>query len=306
MANEYITAPQYADLAVAALEQDSVLPTAFTRIDGARFKGALDDTLNWKLPAVISARNYEWRSRLNPIQLDEISRVTIPILINEHIYSAVALTDEEDKLDLTSFKTEILDVQVEAVRTRLEEKVVAALNAVDWATSATPFNAAAADDPLEWATSVMQALNAVGTPRANRTILVGANAEAWLLNSDRLNDFNMSGRAGSYAGIEVPTIRGMRVLGSSLLTDNQIFVVHESALVIANCAPNIPAGVVSGSTVRYKGYGLRVIRDYDANFLRDRSVVSTFNGISSVEDHRDANGDLTGENPRGGKGTFTP
>lgn len=306
MANQYIKAAQYADLAVAALEFDSILPKVFTRIDGARFQGALDDTLNYKLPAVLSARNYEWRTRLNPIVLDEISRVTIPILINEHIYSAVPLTDEEDLLDLTNFNTEILDVQVEAVRTRLEQKVVAALNAVDWATAAGPFDAATADDPRVWATDVMLALDAVGTPKAGRTILVGSNPFSWLLNSGKLNDFEISGRSSSFAGTTVPNIRGMNVVGTTLLTANQIFVVHESALVIANVAPKVPRGAYSGAIRRHKGYGMRVMQDYDANFLRDRSIVSTFNGISSVEDNRDANGALTGENPRGGKGTFTP
>ena len=43
---------------------------------------------------------------------------------------------------------------------------------------------------------------------------------------------------------------------------------------------------------------MRWIKDYESNRLRDRSVVSSFSGAASVEDSRDDDGSLTGQNVR--------
>jgi hypothetical protein len=42
-----------------------------------------------------------------------------------------------------------------------------------------------------------------------------------------------------------------------------------------------------GSSQSFEGLAMRWIRDYDANYLRDRSVVSAFAGYASVEEDPD-------------------
>lgn len=86
----------------------------------------------------------------------------------------------------------------------------------------------------------------------------------------------------------------------------------------ANVALTNPDGAVYSESASYEGMSVRVLKDYDPNFLRDRSVVSTFTGLASVNDEylTDANGlvlDVDGnpqitltKNVRGAKGTFTP
>src|SRR5690606_21032090 len=70
----------------------------------------------------------------------------------------------------------------------------------------------------------------------------------------------------------------------------------------ANVAPEVPAGVTLGASTVFDGLAMRWIRDYDPNFLRDRSVVSSFAGAASVED-----GELDGDpaNVRAVKLDFT-
>jgi hypothetical protein len=48
--------------------------------------------------------------------------------------------------------------------------------------------------------------------------------------------------------------------------------------------------VTGESGISKLGYGLRWIQDYDANFLRDRSIVSSFYGVNEVRDERDVDG----------------
>lgn len=315
MANTYIKAARYAALAVAALNRRVVLPNVFTKYDGANFIGAQDDTVTFKLPGVTQARDYEWRTRTNPIVLDKIGRTSISIKLDTHTYSAVPITDEELTLDLTNFAQEVLDPQLNAVVERLEGKVMAGLRAAPFKT--VNLDAAAADDPYEFALEADAILDAQFAPTDGRILLLGSNAYRWLMKSDALTKYDPQQATSAFRRARVAEIANFQVVKSQRLTANEIFAVHPSALVLANVAPANPDGATYSYRSQAQGFGMRVLKDYDPNFLRDRSVVSTFTGISSVNDEYavdgnglvldvDGNPTLTGKNVRGAKGTFTP
>jgi hypothetical protein len=54
-------------------------------------------------------------------------------------------------------------------------------------------------------------------------------------------------------------------------------------------APAVPHGVTAGSRMAQNGLAMRWIRDYEALKLRDRSVVSSFAGCTSVADDGSSN-----------------
>lgn len=318
--NQYLKAQKYAAALVGALERDTTLPMAFTRYDGNGFVGAEDDTVTFKLPGMTKARDYEFRTRNSPIVLDLISRTKVSIRLDTHMMSAVPITDEEETLDLTDYQREILLPQKEALAERYEGKITTALRAVNWSTvGGANIDAAEADNPYAWALAAKSVLDKRGTPRNGRRLLLGANAFNWLIQSDKLVQYDGVQATTAFREATFGRIAGFDVVDASMsLEDNEIFAVHSSALVIANLAPVVPSGAVWGARARYDGFSLRVMRDYDTNWARDRSVVSTFSGISSVNDEyqRDANGivldpedgtpQLTGANARGVAGTFTP
>jgi hypothetical protein len=315
VANNYLKAQKYAALAVAALDRTTVLPQVFTKYDGGNFRGAEDDTVSFKLPGVTQARDYEWRTRTNPIVLDKIGRTKISIKLDTHTYSAVPITDEELTLDLSDFASEILSPQLVAVIERLEGKVMAGLRAAPF--NVTDLNAAEADDPYDKALDWSAALDAQFTPVEGRKLLLGSNAWKWLMKSEALVKYDKDAAATAFRKATFGEIANFDVIKSARLAPNEIFAVHSSALVMANVAPENPDGATYSARQQYKGMGVRVLKDYDPNFLRDRSIVSTFTGISSVNDQyltdenglvldADGNPQITGKNVRGGKGTFTP
>lgn len=307
---------KYVTLAVAELYRESVLPNVVTRMSGEVFRGSEGDSVTYTGTALTQARDYTWRTRVDPIVLDRITRPKTSISIGTHIYSAVALTDEQLTMDITDFTGEVLQPQLVAVRERLESKVVAALAAEPFKT--TNLNAVAADDPYKFALKARNVLNKQGTPQGNRVLLVGANVETWILQSDSLVKYDPAQATTAYQEAGLGRIAGFNVVTSALIPENAIYALHNSALVLANLAPAVPQGVTYGATRSFQGYGMRVIRDYDSNFLQDRSVVSTFSGIAGVRDELaldvnkalilDADGFATynNVNVRGAKGVFTP
>lgn len=325
MPNTYIKAEQWVSLALAALYRDSVLPNVVTRYDGRGFIGAKDDRVHYKLKPVTKARDYEWRTRTAPIVVDEIYRTDAEIKLDTHTYSANGITDEELTLDISDFGTEIVLPQLEAVRDRLERKVVSALATAPF--GLTNLNAVAADSAFTKALGWSAALTSRGMPLTNRTLVVGSAVYPWIMADPKLIQYDSNQATTAYREAMFGRIAGFDAVQSDLIPATAIYALHPTWAVLANLAPEIPQGVTYGARRTFEGYSLRVIRDYDSNYARDRSLVSTFSGISSINDEfaRWAQGDtiptgyevgdikitagepvLTGKNVRGAKGVFTP
>jgi hypothetical protein len=311
-----IKSDKYVSLGLAALDQFALLPNIFKRISGDSFKYAKDDTISWVTGRVTTARDYEWRTRTAPIILDKIGETKVQITLDTH-----AVTNEQRTMDIRSFATEIIRPQVEALITRAEGKIVVGLRAANFK---TPLPAVyESDDPYTFALQVRKILNANGAPKRDRYFLVGADVENWLLNSNRVAGVNTTPETSrAVREAVIGALAGFTIVPVPALEDNEIFAVASDALVVANVAPVTPDGAIDSALRRERNWSLLHTYSYDPNYQQNLSVLSTFMGVSSVNDELqvqrdattklpelvlDANGDPipTGKNVRGAKGTLT-
>jgi len=317
----FIKSEKYVSLGLAALDQFALLPNIFKRISGDSFRYAKDDTVTWTTGRVTTARDYEWRTRTAPIVLDKIGQTKVSISLDTHIYQGVAVTNEQRTLDVRSYATEIVQPQVEALVNRAEGKVVVGLRSADFK---SPLPTVYEDsDPFTWALAVRKLLNANGAPKTGRYLLVGAAVENWLLSSQRIvPDGSTPENNRAVREASLGRIADMTIVPVPALEDYEIFAVTSDALAIANVAPVVPEGVVDGAVRRYRNWSLLHTYNYDPSYQQNTSVLSTFMGVSSVNDELqvqrnattklpelvlDENGDPvpTGKNVRGAKGTLT-
>jgi hypothetical protein len=308
---------QIVALAVPLLASNAWLPQIFTTFNGSTFKGAMNDTVTMKLGRYTTARDYEWRTRLNPTVADKIGTTFVSITLNQHTYSQVAVTNEQLTLDITNYGQEILAPQIKAIIDRINLKIITALAAAPL--KITNLNAAAADKPSAFALKARRVLNDAGVPQPGRFILCGTNVEDWMLSSDELTDPQFSGGDAAIKEATLGRLRGFNIIsGSSLIGDNDIYVGHRSGLLVANVAPEVPIGSTDAFRASGGGFSLLGTRDYVPTYQQSLSTVSTFTGVSSVNDEItldshgmptfDSNGDpvLTNLNVRIAKGVFTP
>lgn len=285
------------DFFLGMLQRELQLSALVTRVGDDFFKGAKDDTVTLRIPGLRAvARDYEFRTRTAPIVLDDIQGGdAIAVKLDTHSYSATGLTDEHMTLDDIDFAREVLQPQVNAVVGRFEGKVLAGFLAEPWKRS---FSVSVDQDPLRVALEARRLLDADKVaPREGRFFLVGSDVEAAWLASDRLSKYESTGQTGTPALREaiIGRIAGSPVVSNLDLPADYLGYHHKSALVLGVVAPDIPQGAVKGRRYAKNGLAVRWIQDYDANFLRDRSVVSSFLGLTGVRDERDANGDLLPE-----------
>ena len=311
-----IKSEQFTELGVQALKSLAWLPQFFTMFPGERFKGALNDTLTFNTGRFTVAGEYEWRTRLNPVQLQRIGQTTATVKLDKHLIQAVPITNEQATMDIRQFGREIVVPQVEAMRVEINHQVMKALRAADF--KVTNLNATTGDNPFDVAVSAHLELQRAGVPEDGRFWIVGANAEEWLLRSDALTD---PARGGSEALVRDNTlgkIRGFNVIsGSSLVGPNEMYFGHKSGLLVANVAPEAPFNVPNSSRTSVDGFSLMGTLTYSDSYQSSVSTFSTFFGANSVNDelqldenglpvfNEDGDPVMTGKNVRICSGSFT-
>lgn len=296
MAVQKVKAKKQASFALPMVEKQLVLPLLMTIVGKENFTGAANDTVNFKLKdgSIATARDYDFRGRTGPIVLDDIYQTggNIPIRLNTHVVSATGLEDEHFTLDDIDFATEVLAPQVTAVVERVEAKALSAIRNTTSIKHTVPVGNDS--DPHLIATECKRLMDGEKVaPYSGRVFVVGNDLAAHFRASDRLSRYDSTGLEGT------PTLRdavigqlaGSPVIEHNGLAPDEGFYMHGTSFVLGNASPNVPRGAVTGNSgISRRGISVRWIQDYDANYLRDRSIVSTFVGINEIRDERDAAG----------------
>lgn len=293
-------AQKVVEYALETMAQELISPYLTTRIADGAFVGAEGDTVTMRVGGLRAvARDYEFRTRSQPIQMDDIQGGgKVDFKLDKHIVSATSLTLEQLTLDTIDMNSDVVNPQALAVAESAEAKVLAKFATI-------PFKrelAITADmDPLKVAAEAQKRLSADKVaPTTGRFFLIGsAVAAAWLV-SDRLSKYSSTGETGTPAlrsGI-IGRLVNEPVIVSNSVAPDFIHYGHKSALALATVAPTIPSGAKTGRQLAVNGFAGTWIIDYDAAYARDRSMFHAFMGLTDVRDERRANGDLidpTGE-----------
>lgn len=282
-------------------ERELVLPLMTIRVADDTFNGALNDTVTMRVGRLRTvARKYEFRSRNAPIQLDDISgEGQIPVTLDTHTYSATGLTDEQMTLDDIEWVADVMQPQATAVAEDLENDVATAFQDIKWRHELN-YNGST-DDPFELAVLAGEYLDTGGpsipgvyvpisglVPSGNRFWLMGSTVASSVVTSDRFES-SRSGDAvaeSAFREANIGRIAGFQVMKSLVVPPTFSVFMHKTALVLGTVSPRAPRGAAMSQRISKNGMAMRWLIDYDASYLRDRSVVSMFSGITEVYDER--------------------
>lgn len=319
MANIFTKGTKFAATALALLRKTIKVPGLFTTKYGiADFKGAEGDTIGIKRPAVLAARRKAWRGD-DKIVIDKLINTKIQVTLDQHIYSAVELSPEEETLDEVDYVRDVQAPQVDAVARDIAAMVVDSL------TGATFVNTLKFDlnstnetesDPRRVALRARNLFQKAFVPVTGRYWFVGADVSEAIAGNEKLLDVDTAGIPEALRDGVVGRLGGFTIVELDELAPTASFFTHESAIAWAVVAPAVPNGVAKGGGVAAgNGIALTQLWDYDSDYLRDRSIVHAFGGATPVLDPKlkdDGTLDLTADNKpklqfvRAAKVTFTP
>lgn len=306
MPNTFLKTGVIARATVGLLYRDLVIArTVWTdAINPGEFTGALNDTVNMRVPARRTARKRTLRAG-TAIVNDVSNEFTVPVRLDTDVYNGAPVTDEELTLDITDFATQVLNPQVRAVVEGLEDEIADEIENADYAAGMvldptdTEFVVSGDTDWYRTATRARRLLNDNNVSKADRTLLIGTEVEEQILNTDRFTRFDAIGEQSTDALREsmIGRIAGFNVVVSSSIEPDVAYAYHRSAFVLATRAPAIPAGASfarvqgvgqpGGAMGYWEGVSVRWLRDYDYTNTTDRSLVNTWVGTASVTDPDD-------------------
>lgn len=271
--------------AVQLLDREVVVPSLFTKKSVDDFKGAADDTLNMKVPGVLPFHEYAWRNdRTSPLVTDEYAERKISVSFGGNFYSAVQLTDEQYEFDFASGWGKLLAAQARAVGRGLEHGAVSTLEGADYEVE---ISAAARGGISQALVEARRVMNRFNVPGGSRTLLVGSDFDAEMQNEEKFNLALNVGDANANTALKEASIgrwKGFNIVTSNEIAADAAYAFVPSAYVFLNAAPAVPQSVGTGATASFNNVSLRWIRDYNAEYLFDRSVVNTWAGFDVVTD----------------------
>jgi len=303
VANKFLKPSVIARTTIGLLYRELVVArTLWTdAVDPGEFTGALNDTVNMRVPARRTARKRTLRAG-TAIVNDVSNEFSVPVTLDTDVYNGAPITDEELTLDITDFAAQILMPQVRAVVEGLEDEAVDVIETATYPArlqidpSDTEFQVGGETDWFRVAARAGTLLDTENVPTSGRTLLVGSTVAEQIITSDRFSKYNEIGPDATDALRErkIGRIGEFDVIKSSDIDAEDAYAYHRTAFVLATRAPLVPrgasfgqvsaAGSRAGSPGFYQGISVRWLMDYDYTNTTDRSLVNTWCGTAVVLD----------------------
>ena len=284
MANEFITPSIIARTALSILTRQIVLPSLVWRNFDVEFNGRIGESVTVRVPAYIEAEEIDIDDPRNAdITTSDVEESSFPVELTKYPYSAVPVIDEDFDLRIEDFAEQVLLPQTRAVAEKIEGYLAATMTNGVYETSLELDTT----NPFNTIVDARKALNDANVPLGDRYLAVGSEVEAHVLKSELFHRADQSGGTSALREAVIGRVAGFTVVSSNALESDEAYAFHRSAYILATRAPGIPAGVTAGSSASNGGLAMRWIRDYEANRLRDRSVVGAYAGTRTVLDGGD-------------------
>lgn len=303
MANKFLKPSVIARTTIGLLYRELVVArTLWTdAVDPGEFTGALNDTVNMRVPARRTARKRTLRAG-TAIVNDASNEFSVPVTLDTDIYNGAPITDEELTLDITDFAVQVLQPQVRAVVEGLEDEAVDVIEGATYPARLTidptdaEFVIGGETDWYRVAARAGTLLDLENVPTSGRTWLVGSTIAEEIIVSDQFRKYDNIGPDATDALRErkIGRIAGFDLVKSTDLDPEDSFAYHSTAFVLATRAPVVPRGATfgqvtsagsrAGSPGFYQGISVRWLCDYDYTNTTDRSLVNTWAGTAVVLD----------------------
>ncbi|KJK40229.1 hypothetical protein UK15_07710 [Streptomyces variegatus] len=292
MANTFLTAQVIARQALANLYETTVAASLVHRDYEAEFNRKQGDAITIRKPAMFTANEY---NRAAGITVQEAQETSVNMTLNHFADVSFAVTSEDMTLKIQDFDEQLLTPAMEAIAQKIDRDILALRDdIVQEVGDATP-NAAGEDyagynGDYPWSDSrvLIQAGNVLdlkNVPAAQRSVIAGPTTKArWVAEKT----WRQADKRGSTEGL-LEASMGARVSGfdpywtqnigqpagspaSGQPTTEVNVAFHRTAFALAFRPLELPQGALDAAIMNYKGFALRIIRDYDID--KKQMVVS--------------------------------
>jgi hypothetical protein len=301
VANTFLTPDVIARAALATLYETTVMSSLVYRDYENEFQN-VGDTITIRKPTTFTAQEY---NRADGITVQNATETGVPLTLNHFADVSFAVTSEDLTLNILDFGEQLLNPAMEAITQKIDRDLIAQsvadvtqeVGVVGGTNPPLPgANEYAWDNPrvLIDAGRVLTQRN---VPLTGRRAVIGPIAQGQWLGDDL---FNRADARGDTEGLREANL-GRRVFGfDPYVTQNATppsttpgasstevgLAFHQTAIALAFRPLALPRGAQNAAIANYKGFGLRVVYDYDIDKKQDVVSIDCLYGIKVVDPNR--------------------
>jgi len=297
VANTLLTPDIIARAALANLYENTVMAPLVHRDYEPEFANKVGDTITVRKPATFTAQEFV---RADGITIQDATESSVPVTLNHFADVSFAVTAENLTLDIVDFSAQLLDPAMQAIAEKIDRDILSFRDDITQVVGET----AAAGPPAThlWSDprSLIEAgvvLDGKNVPSTERRAVVGAITKGqWV--DDSL--FQQAQQRGDTQGLQEASL-GARVFGFDPYMSQNIKVptqgtgisttevgvaFHRTAVAFVTRPLALPQGAKNASIQSYKGFGLRVVYDYDITKKQDVISIDCLYGVKTLDANR--------------------
>jgi hypothetical protein len=278
MANTILTPDIIAREALMVLRNNAVMAKLVHRDYSDEFVGAVGDTITVRKPATFVANEFT-----GEIEVQDATETGVAVVMDKHLDVSFAVTAKQMTMDIADFSVQFLVPAMQAFADKVDKYLIALEVA---ATNRHP-HADGAFAPADLI-AARKFLTQNAAPMADRRFVVGADAEADLLNNEL---FVSAEKVGDTDGLKEASLG--RKFGMDIYVDQNIakngnytpaIAFHKNAMALVSRPLALPMGAAKSAIVNYDGFGLRVVYGYDMNTKTDTISIDMLCGVKLMDD----------------------
>ena len=268
--------------ALGVLRRELVLPNLVWRDAAGDFAGALNDTISIRLPAYAKARTRALRSGSARTR-DNIAEQKVDVTLSTDVYKDIKISDEELTLDIKNFGLQVLNPVMAGVAETVEDQLIATITGATYAKSIA-FTYSSGNVWKDIILPARELLNKARVPQNGRVLAVGSGIETAMLGTDLFVQAQQAGNTNALEEAVIGRKAGFTIVSVPGLGPNEAYAFHQTAYVMSNRAPVVPAGAPFGASQSYDGMAMRVVRVLDSATIQDVLAVDAWTGSNVTAD----------------------
>lgn len=278
----FLKAERIVSTALGILRRELVLPALVWRDAAGDFAGAKNDTISIRLPAYAKARTRALRSGATRTR-DNLAEQKVDVTLSTDVYKDIKISDEELTLDIASFGGQVLNPVMAGVAETLEDGLISTISGGTYANNIA-YTYASGNAWNDLIVPARELLNKARVPMAGRVLAVGAGIESELLTTDLFVSAERSGSPSALSDATLGRKAGFTIVSVPGLDPDEAYAFHQTAYVMSNRAPVVPAGAPFGSSQSFGGFAQRIVRVLDSDEIVDILAVDSWVGYNLVKD----------------------
>ncbi|SNR44198.1 P22 coat protein - gene protein 5 [Haloechinothrix alba] len=295
MANTILTPDEIADAAIATLYENAVMAGLVSRDYDDDFANRVGDTITIREPATFVANDFD---RSSPgITIQDATEGSQTVTLDKFKDVSFAVTAEELTLEIRDFAEQLLTPAMEALWQQIDVDLLAlrgdVVNAVGNSTDDS--NSKYSWDDGRVLIDAGRVLNKAKVPVSNRRAVVGPIATAGWLGTNLFHEADKRGDTVGLTEAELGRKFGhdnymdqhVDDLNGTVAADEEVGVAfHRDAFTLVTRQLSLPRGAQNAAVRNYKGFGLRVVYDYDTDKKQDVVSIDCLYGTKTLDPDR--------------------